>query len=198
MSSHRISSRRPILWRSDLVRTNLVFETSTQAPEQWQDLVHALGFDREATVALPEPMTDLAEEMGMVRARWNDSIGPVNTKPQEAKPELSLWIPVRYSMPAWVIEEVKNESESNVAHSPIGPKNLSGLGRPPEIRYLASWSQLRTRLQPLLQRPVLTRLVDEQKLAKLVSLRIPISKVPRKVRKLSPERLHVIADINKR
>jgi formylglycine-generating enzyme required for sulfatase activity len=176
----------------------LVFETSTQAPEEWQDLVHALGFDREATVALPEPMTDLAEEMGMVRARWRDSIGPVNTKPQEAKPELWLWIPVRYSMPAWVIEEVKNESESNVVHSPSGPKNLSGLGRPPEIRYLASWSQLRTRLQPLLQRPVLTRLVDEQKLAKLVSLRIPISKVPRKIRKRSPERLHVIADINKR
>ncbi|MFM7699987.1 MAG: hypothetical protein ACKO7V_04255, partial [Bacteroidota bacterium] len=43
-----------------------------------------------------------------------------------------------------------------------------------------------------------TRHIDEQKLAKLVSLRIPISKVPRKVRKRSPERLHVIADINKR
>jgi formylglycine-generating enzyme required for sulfatase activity len=176
----------------------LVFETSTQAPEEWQELVHALGFDRQASVAFPEPITDLSGQIEMVRSGRKDSTSSVNPIPQEAKPKLSLWVPVRYSIPAWVIDEAKNESESNIPHSPSGPNNFSGTGRPPEIRYLASWSQLRTRLQPLLQRPVLTRLVDEKKLAKLVSLRIPISKVPRKVRKRSPERLHVIADINKR
>jgi formylglycine-generating enzyme required for sulfatase activity len=176
----------------------LVFDASTQVPEEWQELVHALGFDRQASVAFPEPMTDLSDQIEMARSGRKDSTSSVNPIPQEAKPKVSLWVPLRYSIPAWGIDEVKNEFESNVPLSPSGPNNPSGTGRPLEIRYLASWSQLRTRLQPLLQRPVLTRLVDEKKLAKLVSLRIPISKVPRKVRKRSPERLHVIADINKR
>jgi formylglycine-generating enzyme required for sulfatase activity len=196
MNSHRLSSRRGIVWRSDLVRTELVFDAGSQPPEEWLKLVHSLGFVREVRSELPESMASLTEELDRIRTRIQGSIAPTTVQTPEPAPKVFSWVPTQYASPPWTIEELERESTREAGSSAM--EGHLTFDRKPPMRYLASWSQLRTRLQPLLQRPVLTRHLDEKKLTKMVSLRIPISRLPRQIRKRTPERLHVIADTNKR
>jgi formylglycine-generating enzyme required for sulfatase activity len=196
MNSHRVSSRNSILWRSDLVRTEIVSNLSKNNLAFYAKMIERIGF-------LP-PELELEERFPLDLEKFQKDLldtshseeGPDPEEPVKPEVELDHWLATRFSSPPWPIEPPKrfsSDTEGTNANSSSGDQFT-----PVPVRYLATWPQLRTRLEPLLQRQVITRKTDDRKLIQLISRCVPIDRLPRKTRKKSPEQLHVVLDSSKR
>ena len=196
MNSHRVSSRNAILWRSDLVRSEIVSNLSKNNLAFYAKMIETIGF-------LP-PELELEDRLPLDLEKFQkDNLdtshseeGPDPEEPEKPEPVLDHWLATRFSSPPWPIEPTKGLS-SDTEDANANSSSREQL-TPVPVRYLATWPQLRTRLEPLLQRQVITRKTDDRKLIQLISRCVPIDRLPRKTRKKSPERLHVVLDSSKR
>ncbi|MCE2784825.1 MAG: hypothetical protein LW699_08080 [Pirellula sp.] len=196
MNSHRVSSRNSILWRSDLVRTEIVSNLSKNNWAFYAKMIETIGFlppELELEDRLPVDLEKF--QKGLLDTSHSEE-GPDPEEPEKPEPVLDHWLATRFSSPPWPIEPTKglsSDAEDANANSSSGDQLT-----PVPVRYLATWPQLRTRLEPLLQRQVITRKTDDRKLIQLISRCVPIDRLPRKTRKKSPEQLHVVLDSSKR
>ena len=196
MNSHRVSSRNSILWRSDLVRTEIVSNLSKNNLEFYAKMIERIGFlppELELEDRLPLDLEKFQKDM---LDTSHSEEGPGPEEPVKPEPVLDHWLATRFSSPPWPIEPTK-ELSSDTEDANANSSSRDQLTRVP-VRYLATWPQLRTRLEPLLQRQVISRKTDDRKLIQLISRCVPIDRLPRKTRKKSPEQLHVVLDSSKR
>jgi formylglycine-generating enzyme required for sulfatase activity len=187
MNSHRLASKRSIIWRGDLIRSGLVASAYAEGRHEVLPLVLSLGF----TAELPVEEVDFGQHLKDMKWELKPHAGgraseSLPNQPADPVPQTHYWVPTVFWHP-WTTETpVKEEI-------PDAPPLVSAV-LPVPHQSLATWSQLRTRLQPLLTRSVVTRKVDEKKLVQRLCRCESIAELPRIVRKRSPEHVHVIAD----
>jgi|694.fasta_scaffold01957_11 formylglycine-generating enzyme required for sulfatase activity len=192
MKSHRLSSKRSVIWRGDLIRTRLFESAYSDNRPDVLPLIDSLGF----TAELPaEPLE--TGRLGMEKFRKDlvefnrlKKETPSNELEQPPVTPTHNWTPTQFQSPPW-----KARSQDPEREDLSQTENPNGMlvERVP-LRPLATWPQLRNRLQPMLSRTVVTRKVDAKKLVAMLCRCESIAKLPRVERKRSPEQVHVIAD----
>jgi formylglycine-generating enzyme required for sulfatase activity len=192
MNSHRLSFKRSILWRGDLVRAGLFEAAYSEGRAEVLPLVGSLGFTAEWPIeendASRTRLEKIAREFG-TRNRAAETSTRSDEPPKTPEP-MHYWVPTLFRSPPWPVGTDPNEENEAIHSSEHSVDPVLSL--PP--RLLATWPQLRTRLQPLLTRSVVTRKIDEKQLVQRLCRCESIAKLPRIVRKRSPEHVHVIAD----
>jgi len=193
MKSHRLSSKRSVIWRGDLVRTRLFQSAYSDNRPDVLPLIDSLGFTAELPAEPPDGNRLMIKKM----IRHFNEYDRNRTKfPWEKETEQTPvtpthnWTPTQFRSPPWKARSQDPEPEDlSQTENPNGVPVV----RVP-LRPLATWPQLRNRLQPMLSQTVVTRKVDAKKLVAMLCRCESIAKLPRVARKRSPEQVHVIAD----
>jgi len=192
MKSHRLSSKRSVIWRGDLVRTRLFESAYSDNRPDVLPLIDSLGFTAELPAEPPETSRLRMEKFRKDLVEFNrlKKEPPSNELGQPPFTPTQNWTPTQFQSPPW-----KARSQDPDPEDLSKTENLNGV---PVVcvpfRPLATWPQLRNRLQPMLSRTVVTRKVDAKKLVAMLCRCESIAKLPRVARKRSPEQVHVIAD----
>ena len=192
MKSHRLSSKRSVVWRGDLVRTRLFQSAYSDNRPDVLPLIDSLGFSAELPVEPPETSRLRMEKFRQDLVEFNRLKKERPSSELEQTPAVPThnWTPTQFRSPPWKARSQDPEPEDlSQTENPNGMQ----VERVP-LRPLATWPQLRNRLQPMLSRSVVTRKIDEKKLVQALCRCESIAKLPRIVRKRSPEQVHVIAD----
>ncbi|MCY3006736.1 MAG: formylglycine-generating enzyme family protein [Planctomycetota bacterium] len=192
MKSHRLSSKRSVVWRGDLVRTRLFQSAYSDNRPDVLPLIDSLGFTAELPVEPPETSRLRMEKFRQDLVEFNRLKKERPSSELEQTPAVPThnWTPTQFRSPPWKARSQDPEPEDL---SKTENQNGVPVERVP-LRPLATWPQLRNRLQPMLSRSVVTRKIDEKKLVQSLCRCESIAKLPRIVRKRSPEQVHVIAD----
>ena len=194
MLSHRLSSKRPNVWRGDLVRSHWFESAYSLQRDEVLPLIARLGFDAQE-LSLEDPAFDEIIDNAKIHAAFGRRQSGQEQPDETKSPEVIVgWVTTKFQSPPWPEADQDKPDEEPISNQIGPPKPVVE----PTFRPLASWSQLRTRLQPLLNRSVVTGRVDEKKLVRRLCRCESISKLPRIVRKKSPEHLHLIADRSER
>jgi len=192
MKSHRLSSKRSVIWRGDLVRTRLFESAYSDNRLDVLPLIDSLGFTAELPAEPPETSRLRMEKFRQDLVEFNRLKKERPSSELEQTPAVPThnWTPTRFRSPPWKARSQDPEPEDlSKTENPNGVPVV----RVP-LRPLATWPQLRNRLQPMLSRTVVTRKVDAKKLVAMLCRCESIAKLPRVERKRSPEQVHVIAD----
>jgi formylglycine-generating enzyme required for sulfatase activity len=192
MKSHRLSSKRSVIWRGDLVRTRLFQSAYSDNRPDVLPLIDSLGFTAELPAEPPETSRLRMEKFRQDLVEFNrlKKVPPSNELGQPPVKPTHCWTPTQYQSPPWKARSQDPETEDlSKTENPNGVPVVRVPFRP-----LATWPQLRNRLQPMLSRTVVTRKVDAKKLVAMLCRCESIAKLPRVERKRSPEQVHVIAD----
>jgi len=193
MKSHRLSSKRSVVWRGDLVRTRLFQSAYSDNRPDVLPLIDSLGFSAELPVEPPDGNRLIIEKMIRHFNEYDRNRTKFPWEKETEQPPVTPthnWTPTQFRSPPWKARSQDPEPEDlSQTENPNGVQ----VERVP-LRPLATWPQLRNRLQPMLSRSVVTRKIDEKKLVQALCRCESIAKLPRIVRKRSPEQVHVIAD----
>jgi formylglycine-generating enzyme required for sulfatase activity len=192
MKSHRPTSKRSVIWRGDLVRTRLFQAAYSDDRQDVLPLIDSLGFVAELPLEEPNTSRLRMEKIRRDLVDFNPLKPKIATSKKEQIPVTPAfhWVPTLFRLPAWKIRSQDSEPEDLDSNDHQSGTPVVCVPQP----FLATWPQLRSRLQPLLSRSVITRKIDEKKLVQRLCRCESISKLPRIVRKRSPEQVHVIAD----
>jgi len=198
MESHRLSSKHSLLWRGDLVRTRLFQSAYSDQRADVLPLIDSIGYTAELPVDRQDGSREMVRKMNLDFENYhrnkNKFPNTVDKIDQSPAVNTHYWMPTQFKSPPWNARSEDNTEE--IIDSIEDPQGVPIVPIP--FRPLATWPQLRSRLQPLLSRSVPTRKIDEKKLVQMLCRSESISKLPRIVRKRSPEQLHVIADRSQR
>ena len=192
MKSHRLGSKRSVVWRGDLVRTRLFESAYSDNRPDVLPLVDSLGFTAELPVEPHETSRLRMEKFRQDLVEFNRLKKERPSAELEQTPPIPTHnrTPTRFQSPPWKARSQDPEPEDlSLTENPNGVSVV-----PVPLRPLATWPQLRNRLQPMLSRSIVTRKIDEKKLVQALCRCESIAKLPRIVRKRSPEQVHVIAD----
>jgi formylglycine-generating enzyme required for sulfatase activity len=192
MKSHRLSSKRSVIWRGDLVRTRLFESAYSDNRPDVLPLIDSLGFTAELPAEPPETSRLRMEKFRKDLVEFNrlKKESPSNELEQTPVTPTHNWTPTQFQSPPWKARSQDPDPEDlSKTEDPNGVPVVSVPLRP-----LATWPQLRNRLQPMLSRTVVTRKIDAKKLVAMLCRCESIAKLPRVERKRSPEQVHVIAD----